>query len=125
MTNSSMNDVFMLTSVLIMITILLLFIFKAIGSITIHSPNSIYISPNLKNILYSIFISIILLIPIIKKYGKKSIFIIFVLSIFIYIILKTTNNSGYNLLPKTDFPPPTHLGLDGVSLQTQVAGNYI
>ena len=48
-----------------------------------------------------------------------------VLSIFVYLILIQTNNNGYNVLPKTDYPPPTHLGLDGVSLQTQVAGNYV
>ena len=49
----------------------------------------------------------------------------FTLSIFIYLILIQMNNSNlYNLLPKTDYPPPPHLGLDGVSLQTKVAGDY-
>ena len=121
-----MSDVFMLTGSLLMFMIILLFIFKGIGSFTVHTPSSIYISPTVKNIFLSIIISFVVLIPIIKKYGKKGMIAGLVLSIFIYLIIIQTNNSnGYNLLPKTDYPPPTHLGLDGVSLQTQVAGNYV
>ena len=126
MAESSMSDVFMLTGSLLMFMIILLFIFKAIGSFTVHTPSSIYISPTVKNIFLSIIISFVVLIPIIKKYGKKGMIAGLVLSIFVYLIIIQTNNSnGYNLLPKTDYPPPTHLGLDGVSLQTQVAGNYV
>ena len=126
MAESSMSDVFMLTGSLLMFMIILLFIFKAIGSFTVHTPSGIYISPTIKNIFLSIIISFVVLIPIIKKYGKKGMIAGLVLSIFVYLIIIQTNNSnGYNLLPKTDYPPPTHLGLDGVSLQTQVAGNYV
>lgn len=126
MAESSMSDVFMLTGSILMIMVILLIIFKAMGSITIYSMDNMYISPTVKNIFISIIISFILLIPIIKKYGKKGMMAGLVLSIFIYIIMIQTNNTnGYNLLPKTDYPPPTHLGLDGVSLQTQVAGNYV
>ena len=121
-----MSDVFMLTGSLLMIMIILLVIFKAIGSFTIYTPSSIYISPTTKNIFLSIIISFVVLIPIIKKYGKKGMIAGEVLSIFVYLILiQTSNSNGYNVLPKTDYPPPTHLGLDGVSLQTQVAGNYV
>lgn len=120
-----MSDVFMLTAVLLMIMVVVLLIFKAFGTLTIYSPNNLYIPPTIKNIFISIIISFVLLIPIIKGYGNKGMIAVFVLSIFIYLILIQTNNSnGYNLLPKTDYPPPTHLGLDGVSLQTRVAGNY-
>ena len=126
MAESSMSDVFMLTGSLLMIMIILLLIFKGIGSFTVYSPSSIYISPTIKNIFVSIIISFIVLIPIIKKYGKKGMIAGLVLSIFVYLIMIQTNNSnGYNLLPKTDYPPPPHTGLDGVSLQTQVAGNYV
>lgn len=126
MAESSMSDVFMLTGSLLMIMIILLVIFKAIGSFTIYTPSSIYISPTTKNIFLSIIISFVVLIPIIKKYGKKGMIAGLVLSIFVYLILiQTSNSNGYNVLPKTDYPPPTHLGLDGVSLQTQVAGNYV
>ena len=122
----SMSDVFMLTGSLLMVMIILLLIFKAIGTITIPSLNNLYISPNVKTIFMSIIISFIVLIPIIKKYGKKGMVAGLVLAIFMYIILTQTNNNNvYTLLPKTDYPPPTHLGLDGVSLQTRVAGNYV
>ena len=121
-----MSDVFMLTGSLLMIMIILLIIFNIIGSFTVYTPSSIYISPTIKNIFLSIIISFIVLIPIIKKYGNKGMIAGLVLSVFVYLIILQTNNSnGYNLLPKTDYPPPTHLGLDGVSLQTQVAGNYV
>ena len=45
-----MSDVFMLTGSLLMFMIILLFIFKAIGSFTVHTPSGIYISPTVKNI---------------------------------------------------------------------------
>ena len=126
MAEPSMSDVFMLTGSLLMIMIILLIIFNIIGSFTVYTPSSIYISPTIKNIFLSIIISFIVLIPIIKKYGNKGMIAGLVLSVFVYLIILQTNNSnGYNLLPKTDYPPPTHLGLDGVSLQTQVAGNYV
>ena len=118
---SNSDNIFILISIILFIIIILL-ILKQIGSITIHSPNY-YISNKTKNVLLSIIISILLLIPIFKKSLKVGLMSGFIISIIIFIII--TNSGVYNLqnvVPSTDYPPPTHLGLDGVTLQTMVSG---
>ena len=116
---SSMNDVYMLTGIIIMSIIFLFAVFKVIGGFTVPQIDALYIHPTIKNIFISLIISFIVLIPILKKYGKKSLIAVLLLSIFVYIILIYSHNFDFNPIP------PPHLGLDGVSLETQVAGGYI
>lgn len=114
-----MNDVFMLTGILLMSMVLLFAIFKVIGGFTIPQIDSLYIPPTIKTIFISLIISFIILIPIVKKYGKKGIVAVLLMSVFVYILLIYTNNNDFKPIP------PPHLGLDGVALDTQVAGGYI
>lgn len=123
---SSMNDVFMLTAVLLLSVGLIFVVLKMLGGFTTPNPNNFYLTQNFKMILLSLVISYVVLIPVVKKYGRNGMLAVLVLSIFVYlIIIYSQHSTSYNLLPNTDFPPPTHLGLDGVTLQTQIAGGYV
>jgi len=121
--DSNYNNIYILISIILVIVILFL-VLRLIGSITISTPNA-WISESWKHIIYSVVIAILLLIPIFKKSNLIGILSTIIIAIIIYMIFMTSGVPNLqNMIPKVDYPPPTHLGLDGVSLQTMVAGGY-
>ena len=121
--NSNYDNIYILVSIILGIVIVLL-ILKSIGSITIYAP-SVYINTQFKNIIYSAIIAILLLIPIFRKSNLIGFMAAVIIAIILYIIFTSYGVTNLqNILPSTDYPPPTHLGLDGVSLQTMVSGGY-
>ena len=121
--NNNYDNIYILLSIILVI-ILVLLILRSIGSMTIYSPN-IFINRQFKNIIYSVIISILLLIPIFKKSNLVGVMAAVIIAIILYIIFTSYGVTNLqNILPSTDYPPPTHLGLDGVSLQTIVSGGY-
>ena len=121
--NSNYDNIYILVSIILGIVILLL-ILKLIGSITIYSP-SLLINRQFKNVIYSVIIAILLLIPIFKKSNLIGVMASVIIVVILYIMFTSYGVTNLqNVLPSTDYPPPRHLGLDGVSLQTIVSGGY-
>lgn len=89
---------------------------------TIKVPNSINFGV-LPKMLISLIISIIIIYPILGLGSIQAILSIIILFLIIYIIISsmTTENLS-NELPSTLYPLMPHTGLDGISLNSYVAG---
>lgn len=89
---------------------------------TIQIPNSINFGV-LPKMLISLIISIIIIYPILGLGSLQAILSIIILFLIIYIIISsmTTENLS-NELPSTLYPLMPHTGLDGISLNSYVAG---
>lgn len=80
-------------------------------------------SNNFKNSLIALLISCIIIVPVLRTFNSVTIISIILMSIIIFIILSTmTSDALGNSVPLVTYPPPPHLGLDGVSLDNAVAG---
>lgn len=78
--------------------------------------------PYLTNILLSLFISVLIVAPILG-FNRNGIFSIIILFTIFFIILNSiTNENLSNELPNYLTPFPPRMGLDGISLNTHVAG---
>ena len=85
-------------------------------------PRNSY-SGNFKNSLIALLISCLIIIPVLRNFNGVTIISIILMSIIIFIILSTMTGDGLSIaLPSVTYPPPPHLGLDGVSLDNAVAG---
>ena len=74
-------------------------------------------------ILISLILAIIIIYPILGIGSLPSILSLIILFLIIYvIILSMTNENLSNELPSTLYPSIPHTGLDGISLNSYVAG---
>jgi hypothetical protein len=89
---------------------------------TVTIPNSIYF-PNLKNIITSVLLAVVLTYPILGI-NRNGIFASIILFILFFIIINSlTNENLSNELPSYLYPTPPRTGLDGISLTAHVAGD--
>ena len=89
---------------------------------TINVPNSVNYG-SLPKILISLIISIIIIYPILGLFSMQSLLSIIILFLIIYIIITSmTSENLSNELPSTLYPSMPHTGLDGISLNSYVAG---
>jgi hypothetical protein len=74
-------------------------------------------------ILVSLILSFIIIYPIMGIGSITSIFAFLILAIILYIIVSNMSQENKSsALPSTAYPVPPHLGLDGISLDSMVAG---
>ena len=74
-------------------------------------------------ILICIFLAFVIVYPILGISSTQSIISLLVLSLLLYVIFGTiTNENLSNELPSTIYPSIPHTGLDGISLNSYVAG---
>jgi hypothetical protein len=89
---------------------------------TITIPNS-YNYSYLVNIIICYIIAFIVVYPILGFGSTESIVSIILLFFIIYVIVNSmTNTNLSNELPSTIYPYNPNLGLDGISLNSYVAG---
>ena len=89
---------------------------------TITMPNSINFGP-LPKILISLIISAIIIYPILGLSSLQSVLSVIILFLIIYVIITSmTSENLSNELPSTLYPSMPHAGLDGISLNSYVAG---
>jgi hypothetical protein len=75
------------------------------------------------SILILIAISVIIVYPILGLNKPESYLSIILLFLILYVIFNSiTSNSLYNELPSTIYPYNPNLGLDGISVNSYVAG---
>jgi uncharacterized membrane protein len=87
------------------------------------SVPSFKLSRNTYLLLIALIIAVIIIVPVIGWKNEIAIFIAFILAVIIYILLINMNNNNLvNSLPKTAYPVPPHLGLNGISIDNLVAG---
>ena len=85
-------------------------------------PNSINFGP-LPKMLISLIIAVIIIYPILGLSSLQSILSIIILFLIIYVIITSmTSENLSNELPSTLYPSMPHMGLDGISLNSYVAG---
>jgi hypothetical protein len=90
---------------------------------TVSFPNS-YNFTYLWKIVISILLAILIIFPALGVGTLQSTLSIIILSlIFFVIILSMTNENLSNELPSTLYPSIPHTGLDGISLNSYVAGS--
>ena len=89
---------------------------------TISLPNSINFG-SLPKMLICLIISVIIIYPILGLYSLQSLLSIVILFLIIYVIITSmTSENLSNELPSTLYPSMPHTGLDGISLNSYVAG---
>lgn len=89
---------------------------------TISMPNSVNYG-YLPKMLISLIISVIIIYPILGLFSIQSVLSIIILFLIIYIIITSiTSENLSNELPSTLYPSMPHTGLDGISLNSYVAG---
>jgi len=96
---------------------------------SINIPNKINISPLIK-IFICLILSVIIIYPILGITSLQALLSILILFLIIYVILNSISNENLsNELPSTLYPSMPHTGLDGISLNSYVAGlrtdNYV
>lgn len=96
---------------------------------SISIPNNINISPLIK-IFICLILSVIIIYPILGITSLQALLSILILFLIIYVILNSISNENLsNELPSTLYPSMPHTGLDGISLNSYVAGlrtdNYV
>lgn len=78
---------------------------------------------NTVNIIICLIISFVIVYPVMGVGSIESMLSIFLLFLIIYIIVYSiTSENLSNELPSTLYPSSPHLGLDGISLNSLVAG---
>lgn len=83
-----------------------------------NSPLAIFIK-----IIISALLSFIIIFPVLGFKSPSAIGSIFILFLLIYFTLSTfSNDNRANDLPSTLYPNLPHTGLDGISLDSYVAG---
>jgi predicted neutral ceramidase superfamily lipid hydrolase len=89
---------------------------------SINIPNKINISPLIK-IFICLILSVIIIYPILGITSLQALLSILILFLIIYVILNSISNENLsNELPSTLYPSMPHTGLDGISLNSYVAG---
>ena len=93
-----------------------------IENFTISFKNS-YNFTYLSKILVAIIISALITIPILGYSSISAIVSFLILFMIIYILITSmTNENLSNELPSTLYPNMPHMGLDGISMNSYVAG---
>ena len=119
---SDPNDGIYIIIIIILVIILFMFLLRSIGGFTVHSINY-YVNSSWKYSIYSLVLACLIMIPIFKTSKPIALISVFLVSVILYIIFVSSGGTNMqNMLPNTNYPPPTHLGLDGVSLETSVSG---
>ena len=89
---------------------------------TISWPNSVNY-PNLTNTIICLIVSFIIIYPILGFGSIPSIISFIILFLILFVIIKSiTSENLSNELPSTLYPSLPHTGLDGISLNSYVAG---
>lgn len=74
-------------------------------------------------LLLSLILAIIIIYPILGIFSLHAVLSIILLFLIIYVlIMSITSENLSNELPSTLYPSPPHTGLDGISLNSYVAG---
>ncbi len=81
-------------------------------------------SPSLlmKQIIFSLIISFIIVYPITGFTTTTSIFVLLILTFIIYLLISNMGINKADNVPFSTYPAPPHTGLDGISLDNLVAG---
>lgn len=89
---------------------------------TITYPNS-FNFPNLRNTVIALIASFAIIYPILGLNSIVSYLSLALLFVMFFVILKSISSENLsNELPSTLYPSPPHTGLDGISLNSYVAG---
>lgn len=119
-----MNLITLSLTILVLIFILF-FVAISMNNFTIELPH-IYIRENIRYILLSIFLSIVIVGYIIRKFNIVFITSVIILSYIFFVICTTVYSNNYiDSLPDVLDPLPPHLGLNGVSMSNIYTGNSI
>jgi hypothetical protein len=94
----------------------------SLDGFTIGIPRLPRYSANIKCILMAFIVSIIIVFGATKRIYTMSWIYVLISTVLLYIIFCSI--TGYNgmFLPFATNPPMPHLGLDGVSLETEMSG---
>ena len=83
----------------------------------------IQITNTIYTVLASLIIAFLIIYPIIGIGSITSIFAFLILTIIFYILLNNMSQENKSdSLPSTAYPVPPHLGLDGISIDSLIAG---
>jgi hypothetical protein len=94
--------------------------------ITLPATGNNYTSKYSWNILICIILSIVIIYPILGFDSVSSILCGIILFFILFVILSSISNENLsNELPSTLYPSLPHTGLDGISLNSYVAGTNI
>lgn len=75
------------------------------------------------NAIIALLISGSIVFGVVKSSGIFAVVLLLLTSLFIYLaMLNATGSNRIGALPQATYPPPPHLGLDGVSLQVRASG---
>ncbi len=84
---------------------------------------SFSLPPYFYKVLSALIISFIIIFPILGVGSTASIAALLILTVIVYIIINNmTLESKSDALPFTSYPVPPHTGLDGISLESLIAG---
>ena len=104
---------------IILVILILFLILSSIGSFRY----AFYVPSAIKSAIYAFIISSIIIYTTLKQFSMVSILALIILTFIFYLIfsqMKGDNNIG--ALPSSSYPPPPHLGLDGISLENTYSG---
>jgi hypothetical protein len=95
----------------------------SVDGISIGIPRIPRFSANIKCFVLAFIVSIIIVFTATKKIYTMSWLYVLISTILLYIIFCSITGCHGMFLPFATNPPMPHLGLDGVSLETEAAGN--
>ncbi len=95
-------------------------------NIPLPTPNDFKITiPKTMNLnwIWILLVAIIIIYPILGISTPEAILSVIILFLILYVIFNSvTTNNPYNEIPSTLYPYNPHLGLDGISMSSYVAG---
>lgn len=95
----------------------------SVDGLTIGIPRIPRFSANIKCIVLAFIVSIVIVFGATKRIYLMSWIYVLISTILLYIIFCSITGCYGMFLPFATNPPMPHLGLDGVSLETEASGN--
>lgn len=72
--------------------------------------------------IYAFLIALVITLSVITRFRPAVLITILIFTVLVFLLLNSTTGVNYEgSLPEATYPPPPHLGLDGVSLQTRAS----
>ncbi len=76
--------------------------------------------------IYSFLIAILVIFSIATRLRFTTFIVIIMFTILIFLLMNSSTGINYEgSLPNATYPPPPHLGLDGVDLATKYSGRNV
>lgn len=83
------------------------------------SDSWFHFSPGFKRFVLSLIVAFVMVLVARRKFDKLFFVLLATLTLMLYIIFSSMSGTGLGLsMPAATYPPPPHLGLYGVSLET-------